>query len=91
MLQFLFTRLWIVLLPLILYCIVMQARRKKAQKEGRPVPGFREGPLGLTVLASIVLLIASFVLMALGSHSTGSEYSPPRLENGNVVSGTIAP
>ena len=92
MLSLIFLRFWPVFLPLIAYWLWLKYVGRKATINGQPVLRFRDGPWYWAVLTSLLIGLACFVF--LGAESIGGQkgvYTPPRLENGVVVPGSVAP
>lgn len=81
------------LLPIVSYTLWVWYRARYVAKHGGEAPEFEKGPWPMlifagAVLGAIVLGISAF----LDSNSPDEgDYVPPRVENGQVIPGHIAP
>lgn len=82
-------RFWPVLIPLAVYLLWWETVARKAVREGRPRPHFREGPLFRLVLAMLVVAILCFLFLGARMDEVKGEYVPPHMENGVMVPGQI--
>lgn len=82
-------RFWPVLIPLVAYVLWMNLVRRKAEKEGKPKPAFRDGPWYWAVLTSLLIAIGCFFLVAMGIDEGKGSYTPPHLEGGKIVPGQV--
>lgn len=89
MIKLLLTRFWPVFLPVMLYIAWLLLHRHKANKAGQPIPDWRDGPWLWVVASSLVLAILGFLSLGVmqGSHTGG--YTPPHVENGTIVPGSV--
>ena len=74
------------LAPFLMYLAWNAFVRYKAKKNGGDAPSLEKGPIFWSIFAGLVLLIASLVTVAfMGGEKAGSEYVPPRFEDGKLV------
>ncbi len=76
-------RFYPVLLPLLLYWVWLFIVRRRARKKGEPLPRFRDGPLFLLIISSLVVAILCFLVLGfsvIGKESNVS-YTPPTYSN----------
>ena len=61
--------------------------RYKAKKVGGELPSLEKGPIFWSLIAGMLLLIASLVTLAIvtGEDADGGQYIPPRLEDGKII------
>lgn len=84
-------RFWPVFIPLIIYWIWHIRAKKRAAKDGKPIPHFRDGPWYWAVLASLLTAIGCFIYIAtLAGHDKGT-YVPPHVEDGKLIPGHVDP
>ena len=95
MISLLLTRFWPAFIPFILYGVWIAYRYFSIKRSGEAPELSRlvtRTPLFFTILASFVLLLASFIWLGLSqSKETGGHYVPPRQENGKIVPGHVEP
>ena len=91
MLRLLLFRFWPVLLPVLAYWLWLQTVARKARREGRQVPLFRDGPWYRLVLASLAIGVLCFVLWGAESEPVKGKYIPPHLQNGTLIPGHVEP
>lgn len=84
-------RFWPVLIPLLVYIIWLQVVGRKAVKEGRAKPLFREGPWYWVVIATLAMAMLCFVVLGISIDGSKGVYVPPHMENGVMVPGTVTP
>ena len=84
-------RFWPVLIPVLVYWLWFRTHVRKALKEGKPAPLFRDGPWYWLVLASLLTAVACFVGLGASGESVKGRYIPPHLENGVMVPGRVEP
>lgn len=84
-------RFWPALLPLLVYWLWFLRARRLAQKKGETLPKFRDGPWYRIVLASFAVAFICFLAMGLQAKRTKGEYTPPHMENGQLVPGEVTP
>lgn len=89
MIRLLLTKLWPALIPFALYALWMIWRRTHAKRRDQAIPAWTEGPWGWTVLASLVLMVLSFLALGLGNVPTDGTYYPAEMKDGKIVPGRI--
>lgn len=93
MLNLLFTRFWPAFIPFFFYGLWILYRYFKIKRSGE-APELSQiitrTPLFITTLASLLLLLGSFVWLGLSQpgEPTG-HYVPPRQENGKIIPGHV--
>jgi hypothetical protein len=89
MIRLLLLRLWPALLPLLVYWIWLRHIGRKATINGKPALRFRDGPWYWAVLASLLIAVVSFAILGLTQPAEKGAYTPPHMENGNIVPGQV--
>jgi hypothetical protein len=86
-------RFYPVLFPLSVYWIWLRFARRRARIKGEALPRFRDGPIFLLLISS--LLIGIFCLVVLGFSIADSghkvDYQPPRMEGKKLISSQVKP
>lgn len=87
MLRILVVRFWPVLLPIFIYLLWLVLARRKARKAGEEGPRFFDGPWAWSVMASLGIFIALFVLMGAASQQALEQgrYVPAKMVDGKLV------
>lgn len=96
MIQFLLLKFWPALVPIILYALLICIKRSR-QPEGAviidndaAVPArWTSGPWGWVMMASLLMLIASFVVLGLSYTQSDGDYVPPHMQDGELVGSTL--
>lgn len=81
------------LAPLIVYVAYNWARyrRRKAEEEGQPIPHWQEWPWVILIASGVLLMAASLIGTSfLDRKERETDYSPPRMENGEIVPGDFS-
>ncbi len=92
MIKLLIYRFWPVLLPIILYLVWHELRKKKAKKQGQPPAEIHEGPWLAALLASLVIAIGCVLWFALTTESHNNvSYHPAYIEDGKIIRGYTKP
>ena len=89
MLRLLIFRFWPVLIPLLAYWLWHRTIVAKAQKEGKPIPHFADGPWYWLVLASLLIGVACFIVWGASIEQVKGKYIPPHMENGVLIPGHV--
>lgn len=81
-------RLLLLLLPVAVYLAWRYAIHRRAVRRGAPGLDLTEGPWVWLMIGGLVLMIASFFVLALTTgEEPGGTYVPPRFEDGEIVPG----
>jgi hypothetical protein len=91
MIRLILFRFWPAFLPLVIYLLWHRNAVRLAKKEGAQIPHFREGPIYWAVLASLVIAVFCFLVMAIGLTPQKGDYVPPVVKEGTMVPGHVAP
>lgn len=78
-------RFYPVLIPLIIYIIWLSIQRRRARKNGDPMPKFSDGPIFWLVISSLGIAILCFIFMGLSIESEKGVYTPPHMEGDRLV------
>ncbi len=71
-----------------MYWLWLKKVGRKATIEGQPVLRFRDGPWYWAVLASLLTGVGCFIVLGSASiEGHKGEYTPPHIENGQLVPG----
>lgn len=75
------------LAPFLMYLAWNAYVRYKAKKAGEEAPSLQKGPIFWSLIAGMILMMASLSTLALmgGDEAGGVPYSPPRLEGGKII------
>lgn len=84
-------RFFPVLLPLLVYAVWHFLAKRKAKKEGKPIPRFRDLPIYWLVMSSLLVGILCMLFLAFSVGGDKGNYIPPHLEGGQVVPAHIKP
>ncbi|MEZ5690070.1 MAG: hypothetical protein R3D71_00200 [Rickettsiales bacterium] len=84
-------RFYPVLLPLLIYYIWLYFMRRKARKNGDKIPQFRDGPVFLLLISSLVIAILCFLFIAFSTEGKKGNYIPPHMEGDSLIPGQIVP
>lgn len=84
-------RLWPALLPLAIYWLWHLQAKRRARKEGKEIPRFRDGPLYWAIIASLATAILCFLFLGISHEKNDGIYIPPRVENGKIIPGHVEP
>lgn len=84
-------RFWPILLPLIAYFLWISYCRRKAQRSGKPVPAFRDGPWVLAVASSLALAILGLLYLGLSSEPNDGVFIPAHMEDGKLIPAQVIP
>ena len=86
MIKLLLTKFWPAFIPIGLYLLWLFLKKRKAKKNGDNVPTWRDGPWLYAVIASLLIVIVGFLILAL-MQETGEEtsYTPKRFEGGVLM------
>jgi len=79
--------------PLIVYFAYCWAtyRKRLAEEQGKPIPHWQEWPWVLLVASGVLLMSVTLIGSSfMDRNERGVEYSPPTLENGEVVPGDFS-
>ena len=90
MIRILLTFLVPLLLPFVVYAIWGWLRRRQALARGEPLPDIKGPPvvwLGALGLVLVVLVLGGLSLQR--GEGTLGRYTPPHVENGRIVPGTV--
>ena len=82
-------RFWPVLIPFLVYVLWFRLVARKARKEGRDLPHFRDGPLYWLVFASLGMALVCFLWLGASIENHTGDYVPPHMDNGVMVPGTV--
>ena len=82
-------RFWPVLLPFLAYILWLKVVGRKAEKEGRAKPLFREGPWYWLVFATLGMAFVCFVWLGATMDGNKGSYVPPHMEDGVMVQGVV--
>ncbi len=90
MVRLIFKYLYPALIPLFIYCLWLLYARSKARKNNlESIPKFGDGPFFLMLMATLMMGIGAFLLLALNQEKADGLYIPPHVENGLVVPGKL--
>jgi hypothetical protein len=89
MIRLILFRFWPALLPLVIYFFWHRASVRRAKKENKPAPHFRDGPVYWTVLASLLIAVLCFVVMGVELEPQKGDYIPPVVKDGAIVPGHV--
>lgn len=84
-------RFYPVLIPLLLYLVWLNIVRRRARKSGEPIPEFRDGPVFLLLVSSLLIGILCFLVLAFSMDSIKGNYEPSRMEGERVIPAQIKP
>lgn len=82
-------RFWPVLIPFVVYILWLEVVARKAKKEGRERPFFRDGPVYWLVFFSLGIALACFLWLGANIENHKGDYVPPHVVNGVMVPGTV--
>jgi uncharacterized iron-regulated membrane protein len=83
-------RIWPALIPLLLYLLWYDMQRRKAVREGQQPRRFKEGPVAITVIASLILAVAGLFWYGSALQSRNNvAYEPARIIDGQIVRGAL--
>lgn len=92
MLSTLLLRLWPALIPIALYLlwrVIWLKRRNTRNGEPGERASWISGAWGWVAIASLLMLIASFLMLGLSAHRRDGVYVPPHVEGGRLIDGDI--
>lgn len=82
-------RFWPVIIPLVIYMIWFKRVERKAVREGKAKPLFREGPWYWLVIATLGVALLCFIFLGASIDNVKGSYVPPHMENGVMVPGKV--
>jgi hypothetical protein len=89
MIRLILFRFWPAFLPLLVYYVWHRFAVRRAQKQGKPVPHFRDGPIYWMVIASLLVAVLCFAVMGFDMEAQRGEYVPPVIKDGAVLPGHV--
>jgi len=86
MVRMLLLRLWVAFIPIGLYLLWFYLARRRARKNGEPLPLLTDGPWLWTLVASVfTFAFALLIFPLLNSGNEGTHYTPKRLEGNTLI------
>ncbi len=89
MIRYILIKFWPAFIPIALY-LLWYANQKRKVRHTDIIVTITDGPWFITIIATMMLIIASFLWAGLVDSKTGpAEYYPAILHNGEIIEGEI--